>query len=251
MRVVLCDDKASLAESAANLGAWWIKEAIRKRGKAVIVLSTGLSQLDMLSRLVEQDIPWEKVEAFHVDEYVGLSETDKASFRSYLKTYFVSKVPTLGAMHYIDGNAPDVEKEIERLNALIAHTSVDVAFIGVGENGHIAFNDPPTAKIQTEEPFIQVTLADRCRKQQVTEGWFPKMDAVPQQAITMSVRQVLKARKIIATVPDLRKAKAVAMCLFDEASPFAPCAMLRWHNGCDLFIDRPSATLVFGDRRPD
>jgi glucosamine-6-phosphate deaminase len=251
MRVILCDDKASLADGAADTGSRWIREAIAKKGKAVIVLSTGLSQVDMLSRLVKADIPWDKVEAFHVDEYVGLPTTDTASFHSYLETYFVKRIPSLGEIHFIDGNAKDIESEIARLNALIAHKTVDVAFIGVGENGHIAFNDPPMAKIHTEESFIQVTLADRCRRQQVAEGWFSSMDAVPQQAITMSVRQILKAKHIIASVPDLRKAKAVAMCLFDEASPFAPCAMLRWHNGCDLFIDRPSATLVLGDRRPE
>jgi len=251
MRVIVCDNKASLAESAADMGISEIKEAINTRGKAVIVLSTGLSQVDMLARLVKADIPWGNVEVFHIAEYVGLPADAPSSFHHYLVEHFTKQVPDLGAFHFIDGNAPDMGAELKRLDTLIMDKTVDVAFIGVGENGHIGFNDPPMAKIRTDEPFIEVTLPERCRKQQAGEGWFPTFEEVPQKAITMSVRQVLKAKHIIATVPDLRKARAVAMCLFDEVSPFAPCAMLRWHDGCDLFVDRPSATLVFGDRRPE
>lgn len=248
MRMILSDDKLSMAQTAAELGERKIREAIAQRGKAVIALSTGLSQIDMLSFLTASDIPWEKVEAFHTDEYVHLPVTHPASSRCYLQKYFLDRTKDLAAFHAVDGNAQDIKAEISRLNALMADKTVDVSFIGIGENGHIAFNDPP-ADIDTGEAFIKVTLDERCRRQQCNEGWFPSVPDVPREAVTMSVRQIMKSRQVIATVPDMRKARAVAMCLFDEVSSYSPCAMLRWHADCDLCIDRQSAALVFGDRR--
>jgi glucosamine-6-phosphate deaminase len=248
MRVVLSEDKMEMASYAAETGIRKIKEAIGRKGKAVIVLATGLSQVDMLSSLVKADIPWEKVEVFHLDEYVALPQDDPASFHSYLERYFTSKVKSLGSFHAIDGNAKDLGAEVSRLNALIDGKEIDVAFLGIGENGHLAFNDPP-ADLDTKSPFITVNLDERCRRQQVAEGWFPSLESVPQAAITMSVRQIIKAKSIIATVPDLRKARAVAMCMFDEVGANAPCAILRWCENCELCIDRQSAALVYGDRR--
>jgi len=248
MRVTICDDKKSVASNAAQLGIREIQQAVETNGKAVIALSTGLSQIDMLASLSKADIPWEKIEVFHLDEYVGLSADHKASFRRYLDENFCSRVAHLGHFYAIHGDSTDIPGEVLRLNTLLADKSIDVAFLGIGENGHIAFNDPP-ADFDNTNPFTVVTLEQRCLRQQVNEGWFEKEEDVPKRAITMTIRQILKSHHIIACVPEVRKARAVAMCLFDQISSYAPCTVLRGRTNCDLFLDRPSATLVFGDRR--
>ncbi|MDD3059094.1 MAG: 6-phosphogluconolactonase, partial [Sphaerochaeta sp.] len=166
----------------------------------------------------------------------------------YLNNRFVKKVLKLGAFHAINGDAEDLPAEIARLNALVADQEIDVAFLGIGENGHIGFNDPP-ANFETNDPYIIVDLEERCRRQQVSEGWFPTLEEVPSKAITMSVRQILKARNLICSVPDQRKARAVAMCMYDQISVYAPCSALRTKKECTLLLDRPSSLLVMGDRR--
>lgn len=248
MRVTICDDKRDLGFQAAQAGGLKIQEAIDTKGYATIVLATGISQFEMLDSLLQRDIDWSKVEAFHLNEYVGISSDHPASFRKYLAERFVSRAKGLKAFHAIQGDADDLTAEVRRLSSLLAEKTVDVAFLGIGENGHIAFNDPP-ANFDVEDPYIVVRLEDRCRKQQVGEGWFPSLENVPSEAITMSIRQILKSRNIICTVPDQRKARAVAMCLFDQISQVAPCSVLRRRSECSLFLDRPSSMLVFGDRR--
>ncbi|ADY14070.1 glucosamine-6-phosphate deaminase [Sphaerochaeta globosa] len=248
MRVIMCEDKHEMGYQAAQLGISLIKEAIERKGQAVIVVATGLSQFSLYAHLGEANLDWSKVEAFGLNEYVNLPDTHPSSFRYYLKTRFVKKVQHLGAFYAVNGDAQDLQAEIERLNALIREKDVDVAFLGIGENGHIGFNDPP-ANFETNAPYIVVELEERCRRQQVSEGWFATLEEVPRQAVTMSVRQILKAKNLVCSVPDQRKARAVAMCLYDQISVYAPCTVLRTKKECTLLLDRPSSLLVMGDRR--
>ena len=248
MRVTICEDKHDLGFQAAKLGIQAIQEAIEKKGHAVIVLATGLSQFALYEHLVKADIPWDKVEAFHLDEYVGIQETHPASFRRYIQTRFIDKVKNLQIFHGIQGDAEDIAAEVTRLNQLLTGKEIDVAFLGIGENGHIAFNDPP-ANFETNDPFIVVELEERCRRQQVSEKWFPTLEEVPLQAITLSVRQILRSHCLICSVPDQRKARAVAMCMYDQLSAYAPCTVLRTKTECTLLLDRPSSLLILGDRR--
>lgn len=248
MRVTICENKQDLGLQAAKLGIQAILSAIEKQGKAVVVLSTGVSQFIMYEHLVEASIPWEKVEVFHLDEYVGLKPTHRASIRGYLQKNFIDKVGKLESFHFIEGDCDNLEAEVERLNSLIAGKSIDLLFLAIGENGHIAFNDPP-ANMMTQQPYIIVDLENRNRKQQVREQWFSSIEEVPTQAISMSVQQIMKAKTIVCAVPDQRKARSVAMCLYDQISVFAPCAILRSKEDCTLLLDRPSSMLIMGDRR--
>lgn len=248
MRVTICENKQDLGLQAAKLGIEAIQTAIEKQGKAVVVLSSGISQFIMYEYLTKASIPWEKVEVFHLDEYVGLKATHKASIRLYVQTHFISKIQEIGSFNPIQGDSEDLKAEVERLNSLIEGKTIDLLFLGIGENGHIAFNDPP-ADIMTEQPYIIVDLENRNRRQQVREQWFSSIEEVPTQAISMSVQQILKAKTIVCAVPDQRKARSVAMCMYDQASVFAPCAMLRFKEDCTLLLDRPSSMLIMGDKR--
>jgi glucosamine-6-phosphate deaminase len=197
----------------------------------------------MLGSLIkEQGIRWDKVTCFHLDEYVGLSITHNASFRKYLWERFVSRLPLpLAAFHYVNGDAPDPRAECRRLGSIIHYHRVDVAFVGIGENAHLAFNDPP-ADFDTEEPYLVVDLDKACREQQLGEGWFPSLEAVPNQAISMSVKQILKSESIICTVPDLRKANAVRATVEGPTNQLAPASILQCHRDCTLFLDPPAAS---------
>ncbi|MBI9094911.1 MAG: 6-phosphogluconolactonase [Sphaerochaeta sp.] len=248
MRVTICENKQDLGLQAAKLGIEAIQSAIEKKGKAVVVLSSGISQFVMYEHLVESSIPWEKVEIFHLDEYVGLTTDHKASIRGYLQIHFFNKVQKVETFHPIQGDSEDLKAEVQRLNSLIENKSIDLLLLAIGENGHIAFNDPP-ADIRTHQPYIIVDLENRNRKQQVREGWFTSLEEVPTQAISMSLQQILKAKTIVCAVPDQRKARSVAMCMYDQVSVFAPCAMLRYKEDCTLLLDRPSSMLIMGDRR--
>ena len=198
MEIVIATDVNDLGRRAAAHGAERIRAAISMRGEANIVVATGASQFTVLAELVESPgIEWPKVTGFHLDEYIGLPLSHPASFRRYLQERFVSHVP-IGAFHYVDGEAADPLAECRRLGDLIAGRTIDVAFIGIGENGHLAFNDPP-ADFETETPFLVVDLDEACRRQQFGEGWFPTMDAVPRRAISMSVRQILKSKCIVCS----------------------------------------------------
>jgi len=241
MNVCILEDAGQMGRWAAEAGAQEISKAIAERGEANIILATGASQFTMLEHLVYlPGIDWSRVSAFHLDEYVGLSPLHPASFRKYLKERFADKVPALREFTYINGDATPLYEEIERLNAAVGSRLIDVAFIGIGENGHLAFNDPP-ADFETEEPYIVVDLDEACRRQQVGEGWFGSLPEVPSRAISMSVRQILKSSRIICTVPDARKQDAVYMALNAEISPVAPCSILREHADCSLFLDYPAA----------
>ncbi|MBC6366191.1 glucosamine-6-phosphate deaminase [Algoriphagus sp. AK58] len=243
MTISISPNPVELGQKAGKIGAELIRKAIQNQGFANIILATGTSQFETLKQLLaEKDIDWSKVTVFHLDEYLGLTITHPASFRKYLLERFFNHVPQLKAYHLIDGeNEP--EKECERLSTLIQNHPIDVAFVGIGENGHLAFNDPP-ADFETEKPYLVVNLDHACRMQQLGEGWFPNLEAVPTQAISMSIRQIMKSKSIICSVPDLRKAQAVKDCLQGEISNLQPASILQEHQDCQIFLDQPASSLL-------
>lgn len=243
MRLNVYRTKQEMGAAAAVRASEWLNAAIAERGAANLILATGASQFEMLESLVTQDVDWSKVTVFHLDEYLGLPETHPASFRKYLKARFADKLPQLRMFHYVDGAAADPATECARLGELIAAHPIDVACIGIGENGHLAFNDPP-ADFETEAPYIVVNLDEACRRQQLGEGWFPTLDAVPTQAISMSIRQIMKSAAIVCTVPDARKAVAVQKAVEGRVTNLHPSSILQQHPHCDLFLDEPAAALL-------
>lgn len=240
MEVVICDSAASLGLRSAHQGAEVIRAAIEQRGAANILVATGISQFGTLAALIaEPGIDWTKITGFHLDEYIGLPLSHPASFRGYLKQRLVDHVP-FAAFHYIDGESDPVA-ECRRLGQIIAAHPIDVAFVGIGENGHLAFNDPP-ADFATEDPYIVVSLDDACRKQQLGEGWFKTFDDVPKQAISASIRQIMKSREIVGSALDDRKAKAVEATVEGPVTPDAPASILQQHPQATLYLDRAAAS---------
>jgi glucosamine-6-phosphate deaminase len=246
MNLEVFDTKLALGQAAADDAAKIIQQAIAERDVACLIAATGASQFEFLDALVVQNIDWSKVVFFHLDEYVGLSETHRASFRKYLRERIIERVHP-GEFHLIDGEAGDVIEECRRVGNLISRNQIDAAFVGIGENGHIAFNDPP-ADFETEAPYIVVDLDERCRRQQVGEGWFADVEEVPRQAISMSVQQIMKARNILCIVPDQRKAEAVRLCVELEVSPMRPASILQRHNNVTLYLDRESSSRLTSAR---
>jgi glucosamine-6-phosphate deaminase len=244
MRIVIGPNKNDAGQLAAEAGAEHIRSALRERGAASIILATGASQFEMLAALVQApDIAWQNVTAFHLDEYIGLPVTHPASFRRYLWQRFVSRLPVqLSAFHSINGEG-DPDAECQRLNELIRSHVVDVAFAGIGENGHLAFNDPP-ADFNTDEPYLVVALDEACRRQQLGEGWFATLADVPTRAISMSCRQILKSRAIVCTVPDRRKAEAVRGAVEGPVTPQVPASILQQHPQATLYLDSEAASLL-------
>lgn len=237
------DDKNSLAKAAAQKAAATIRSAIRNRGHARVIAATGTSQFEFLAALTESsDIDWGRVELFHLDEYIGLPATHPASFRRILLDRLVNKTG-IAKFHPLDGDARDLSEVIRQVGEALAFAAVDIAFVGIGENGHLAFNDPP-ADFETEEPYLIVNLDEACRRQQVGEGWFSDISEVPKQAISMSIRQILKASEILAVVPDSRKAQAVKACFEGEVTPMAPASILRAHANANVYLDEESASLL-------
>jgi glucosamine-6-phosphate deaminase len=243
MYVHVSPTRGACGRAAAARAAAGIAEALALRGAARLVVATGASQFEFLADLVSQPLDWSCVTAFHLDEYIGLPSTHPASFRGYLRERFVRHLPVLGAFHEIDGEAADPQAECRRLGGLLREAPVDVACIGIGENGHVAFNDPP-ADFETADPYLVVTLDAACRRQQVGEGWFTSLQEVPRQAISMSVRQILQSRLIVCTVPDARKAEAVKGAVEGPVTPIVPASILQRHPACHLFLDGPAASLL-------
>ncbi|WP_020528140.1 glucosamine-6-phosphate deaminase [Flexithrix dorotheae] len=241
MKIIISETKQELSIAAAKSGAQKINEAIEAKGTANIILATGASQLEMLNQLIKEDIDWKKVTGFHLDEYIDLPPTHPASFRKYLMDRFVNRVP-IGDFFLIN-TEEDIPTVCKKLNRLILANPVDVAFVGIGENAHLAFNDPP-ADFETEEPFIKVVLDEACREQQLAEGWFDSLEEVPTMAVSMSVRQIMKAYHIICTVPGPRKAKAVGAVLNGKVVPEVPASILNLHASTQLFLDKDSAKLA-------
>ena len=243
MDIQVFDTKQELGRAAAERAKAAIGEAIARSGEARVIAATGASQFEFLDALTATPgIDWERVEMFHLDEYVGLPDTHPASFRRYLRERIVQRVHPR-AFHYLAGDAEDPAAECRRVGALLTRAPIDVAFVGIGENGHLAFNDPP-ADFETEEPYLVVDLDEACRRQQLGEGWFATLDEVPRRAISMSIRQILKAREILCIVPDARKAKAVRDCLEGEVTPVHPSSILQSHPATTVYLDRDSAALL-------
>jgi len=243
IEVMVFNNKKALGEAAAQAVATILRQAIGQRGKANMVLATGASQYEFLDALREiEGVEWPAVAAFHLDEYLGISDQHPASFRRYLRERVFDHLP-FGEIHLLEGDAPDPEAEAKRYAALLADRTIDVACIGIGENAHIAFNDPP-ADFDTPELVHIVNLDEACRRQQVGEGHFASIDEVPTRALSMSVPAILRARAISCVVPDLRKAKAVRCTLEGPITPDCPGSALRKHSNVKLYLDTDSASLL-------
>jgi len=239
MELIISETKQELGKVAAQKGAELIRRAILQKREANIIVATGASQFEMLSELVREDVNWSVVTGFHLDEYIGISDQHPASFRKYLKERFVDLIP-IKEFNYVNGET-DPHAECARLGEIIRNHPIDVAFVGIGENGHLAFNDPP-ADFETEEPYLVVNLNDACRRQQLGEGWFPTFDDVPERAISMSIKQIMKSKTIICSVPDERKARAVFDTVHAEITPACPAAIMRNHPDAVLFLDEAAAS---------
>jgi glucosamine-6-phosphate deaminase len=243
MLLKVFNDKVALGNAAAEQAASAIRRAIAQHGCARIIAATAASQFEFLDVLTRtKEIDWARVEAFHLDEYVGLPISHPGSFRKMLLEQLVRKTG-ISSYHLLDGDAVDLSEVLRRVGSELASAPIDIAFLGIGENGHIAFNDPP-ADFDTEEPYIIVDLDEACRQQQVGEAWFADISQVPKNAISMSVRQILKAREILAVVPDARKAQAVKACFEGDINPLAPASILRTHPNATVYLDRNSASLL-------
>jgi len=236
-------DKTSLGQAAAEQAVEAIRRALRDRGHARIIAATAASQAEFLNALTKTpDIDWASVEAFHLDEYIGLPITHPGSFRGMLMEQLIRKTG-IPKYHLLDGDGANPSEVVRTVSRELSSGPIDVAFLGIGENGHIAFNDPP-ADFSTEEPYIIVTLDEACRRQQVGEAWFRDISDVPERAISMSVRQILKANEILAVVPDRRKAPAIKACFESEISPMVPASILRTHPNATVYLDNDSASLL-------
>ncbi|MDZ4699807.1 MAG: glucosamine-6-phosphate deaminase [Rhodothermales bacterium] len=241
MQLTLSSDKRACGMAAAEAGARLLRAALDRAGHATIVLATGASQFEMLAHLASlPDIAWQRVTAFHLDEYAGLPISHPASFRRYLWERFVRILPLpLRAIHYIDAEI-DATAEAMRLSELIAGHRVDVGFVGIGENGHLAFNDPP-ADFETTAPYLVATLDEACRRQQLGEGWFATLGDVPRTAVSMSVHRIMASEAIICTVPEARKAHAVRGAVEGPVTPAVPASILQRHPQCGIFLDGEAA----------
>jgi glucosamine-6-phosphate deaminase len=239
MRTQIFETPFDLGQAAGSAAAQLIRQSIQEKGTCNIILATGTSQFETLKKLSEAPIDWSKVVMFHLDEYIGLPISHGASFRKYLKDRFLAVVPALASVHLINGQSDPVA-ECSRLGNLIREYPVDVALVGIGENCHLAFNDPP-ADLETEEPYIIVSLDQACRQQQLGEGWFQTLDDVPTRAISMSIKQILKSKHIICSVPDARKADAVRKTFEKPISNLRPASALQGHSSCTVFLDLDSA----------
>lgn len=243
MNIIISKTNSELGEKAGKSASEKIKKTIAENGQANIILATGSSQFETLSNLLkDQTIDWSKVNMFHLDEYIGLSENHQASFRKYLRERFITQVPALMSYTLINGEA-GIDEELTRLSEKISRHPIDVALVGIGENGHLAFNDPP-ADFDTQAPYIVVDLDMACRQQQLGEGWFNSLAEVPQKAISMSIKQIMLSKSIVCSVPDLRKAEAVRNTVKQAVSPLFPASILQNHPDCELYLDIDSASLL-------
>ncbi len=242
MRIFIKDNPAELGRAAGSAAAHTIRKALEEKGEANLILATGTSQFETLNQLTKEEIDWSGVTMFHLDEYIGLPVSSPAGFGRYLRERFVEKVGTLKGLNFINGDNEPLN-ECQRLGKIISGTFIDLSLVGIGENGHLGFNDPP-ADFETEEPFILVDLDDKCRLQQFGEGWFKSVSDVPNKAITMSVKQIMKSAQIISSVPESRKAEAVRNCFEKPVSNLFPASILRTHHNCFCFLDKSSSALL-------
>jgi glucosamine-6-phosphate deaminase len=248
MNFEIFHDRRSMGKAAAEQAAAAIRAAILDRGSARIVAATAASQKEFLEELtIAPDIDWRLVEAFHLDEYIGLDITHPGSFRKMLLEQLIQKTGIVN-YHLLHGDG-DVASVVRNTSEAIVMAPIDIAFLGIGENGHLAFNDPP-ADFETEEPYLVVTLDEACRRQQVGEAWFADINAVPERAISMSVKQILKVKELMAVAPGPQKAHAIQACFNGEISPLAPASILRTHPNVTIYLDDDSAVLLDRTRYP-
>jgi glucosamine-6-phosphate deaminase len=242
-KVEVFPSSKTLGAAGAEHAATLLREAIASKGRAYVIAATGASQFDFLEALAGvSGVDWSRTTFFHLDEYIGLPATHPASFRRYLKERIVERVHP-GVFHFIEGDAADPEGECRRVGAILSAVVVDVAFVGIGENGHLAFNDPP-ADFETKDPYLIANLDEACRRQQLGEGWFRRLEDVPRRAISMSIPQILESLEILCIVPDARKARAVHECLDMEVSPLRPASILQRHPRTTVYLDKDSAALL-------
>lgn len=245
MEIRISSTRLENGYAAAEKATEILQSILTSKKKARFVAATGASQFEFLDFLCKTEgIDWAHTEMFHLDEYIGLPANHPASFRRYLEERLINRAHP-GRVHLIEGDAVTPEAERRRISKLISKEPVDVAFVGIGENGHLAFNNPP-ANFETEEPYIIVNLDEKCRNQQIGEGWFHSLDEVPKSAISMSIKQIMKSENIICTCPDKRKAEAVRDCLSMNApvTPMHPSSILKQHQRCYIFLDEQSASLL-------
>ncbi|HEY9075862.1 MAG TPA: glucosamine-6-phosphate deaminase [Anaerolineaceae bacterium] len=243
IRVKIFRDKDAIGQAAATKVASVIRAALAEQGSAAVIFATGASQYEFLASLIQApDIDWTRVTGFHLDEYIGMDNQHNASFRRYLRERLFSRLP-FKAVHYLEGDAPNPQLECARYQELLLQQEIDLACIGIGENGHLAFNDPP-ADFRTPYQVHVVNLDERCRLQQVGEGHFPTLADVPKQALSLSIPAILRAKSISCVVPDLRKAEAVRCALAGSINPHCPASALQLHPNVDLYLDGESASLL-------
>ena len=244
MHIHVHNSPSELGKAAGKFALEKIRKHLEDNKELSLILATGTSQFETLACLTDShDVDWKRIRVFHLDEYIGIPADHPASFRNYLQKRVHQKLPEIQAFHYIEGDAKNPQDECYRLGELIEQYPIDLALIGIGENGHLAFNDPP-ADFETEEPYIIVELDEACRRQQLGEGWFPTFESVPKQAISMSIRQIMKSATLLVSVPDLRKANAVRNALKGKIEPTNPASILQQHPDCHLFLDTQSASLL-------
>ena len=242
MKIVVAPDREELGRFVAQQAADTLRESLKANNTCNLVIATGSSQFEVLDGLVQQPgIDWGRVHGFHLDEYIGLPCNHSASFCGYLASRFVDKLP-LGSFFYLDGTQPPEELR-QAASQAIGGKSIDLLLCGIGENGHLAFNDPP-ADFETDDAYLVVQLDEACRRQQVGEGWFDALSEVPEQAISMSIRQIMKAKRILCTVPDRRKAEAVRNTVEGMITPAVPASILQQHPACTLILDTASSSLL-------
>lgn len=245
MNITVAETKQACGQRAAQYAARTLRALLDEKETVRFIAATGASQFDFLEALVAAPgIDWHRTEMFHLDEYVGIDVSHGASFVRYLQERLTSRVPIKEAV-FINGAAADPEKERARVSQRIAEGPIDLAFVGIGENGHLAFNDPP-ARFDATDPYLILELDEACRLQQVGEGWFNGLEDVPARAFTMSISQIMQSAHIVCTVPDARKAQAVSQCLSanQPITPDNPASILRQHQHCEVFLDLESAALL-------
>lgn len=242
MQVIVTNDRGQLGEYVAKQAANVLREKLRELERVHLVVATGSSQFEVLKSLIEQpDVDWSRVHGYHLDEYLGIGIDHPASFCGYLRDRFVSHVP-IGSFHYLDGTLPPDQLK-QSAEEVIRGKTIDLMLCGIGENGHLAFNDPP-ADFESDDPYLIVRLDEACRRQQVGEGWFASLDDVPTQAISMSIRQMMRADAILCSVPDSRKAEAVKNTVECSVTPLVPASILQQHSNAQLILDRESAAMI-------
>ena len=236
--------KSQMGKAAASDAAELMRDAISRQGHVRIIVATGNSQTDFIKALTtDENLDWKMVEVFHMDEYVGMSSSHPASFAHWLETR-VTAVVHPGMVHYVRGNSSELEAETRRYGALLTSGTIDLCFLGIGENGHIAFNDPHTADFGDPLPVKRVTLDTKCRLQQVGEGHFPSLEAVPKEAITLTCPMLMSARNLICCVPESRKAEAVRNALEGPLSEQCPASLIITHPRTTIYLDPESAALL-------